>query len=53
MGGEKFNPAATLTPEQVQKLWARGNVSTATAPPRVFDPDLNDGSVTNSAVHKP
>jgi beta-galactosidase len=53
MGGEKFNPAATLTPEQVQKLWARGNISTATASPRVFDPDLNDGSVTNSAVHKP
>ncbi len=44
LGGEKFLPAATLTPEQVRKLWARG-VSNANEPARVFDPDLNDGSI--------
>jgi hypothetical protein len=43
MGGEKFHPAATLTPEQARGLWAR-SISNTNEPARVFDPDLNDGS---------
>ena len=44
MGGEKFRPAAALTPEQVRGLWARSATRT-NEPTRVFDPDLNDGSI--------
>ncbi len=46
MGGEKFHPAATLTPKQVSVLWSRGNFI-GSEPARVFDPDLNDGSILN------
>jgi beta-galactosidase len=44
MGGEKFLPTATLTPEQARALWTRGATAT-NEPARVFDPDLNDGSI--------
>jgi hypothetical protein len=44
MGGEKFQPATTLTPEQARALWSRG-AAVANEPARVFDPDLNDGSL--------
>lgn len=44
MGGEKFKPTATLTTEQARALWIRGN-GNANEPARVFDPDLNDGSI--------
>jgi hypothetical protein len=44
MGGEKFHPVATLTPEQAGSLWARGGSNT-NEPARKFDPDLNDGSI--------
>jgi hypothetical protein len=46
MGGEKFRPATTLTPGQAGSLWTHGN-SIGNEPERVFDPDLNDGSITN------
>jgi len=46
MGGEKFRPATTLTPGQAGSLWTHGN-SIGNEPARVFDPDLNDGSITN------
>ena len=52
MGGEKFKPPATLTPEQVRGLWTRGG-STTNDPARVFDPDLNDGSLPTSSRPKP
>ena len=52
MVSEKFQPTATLTLEQIRALWSRGN-STSSEPARVFDPDLNDGSITNSAARKP
>ena len=46
MGSDKFHPAATLTPEQARGLWTvRRNISGTNEPARVFDPDLNDGSV--------
>jgi hypothetical protein len=45
MGGEKFKPTATLTPEQAGSLWAQSGTSKANEPARVFDPDLNDGSI--------
>ena len=46
MAGNKFKPAATLTPEQVASLWASGAAAPTTAQPaRAFDPDLNDGTV--------
>ena len=51
MGGEKFQPAATLTPEQARGLWTSG-VSVSTEPARVFDPDLNDGSIPASPAKK-
>jgi hypothetical protein len=44
MGGEKFHPTATLTTEQIRGPWTRG-VSSTNEPARVFDPDLNDGSL--------
>ena len=44
MGGDKFHPVATLTPDQVSGLWASGHASNPNEPARVFDPDLNDGS---------
>ncbi len=52
MGGEKFQPAATLTPEQTRALWTRG-AATANEPARAFDPDLNDGSSPPPAKPKP
>ncbi|MEY4917995.1 MAG: Beta-glucuronidase, partial [Verrucomicrobiota bacterium] len=51
MGGGKFQPAATLTPEQARGLWTRGN-STTNEPARVFDPDLNDGSLPTAPTKK-
>jgi beta-galactosidase len=54
MAGDKFKPAATLTPEQASGLWtAASSAPTATEPARVFDPDLNDGTITNHAAPKP
>jgi hypothetical protein len=50
MGGEKFHPAATLTPEQIGGLWANGATSPASETARAFDPDLNDGTMTNAAA---
>lgn len=44
MGSAQFKPAATLALEQVRALWRRGN-SNGAEPARVFDPDLNDGSI--------
>jgi hypothetical protein len=46
MAGDKFKPAATLTPEQAGSLWTGGsNSSTSSEPVRKFDPDLNDGTI--------
>ncbi|HZL77959.1 MAG TPA: hypothetical protein VFC17_03835, partial [Candidatus Limnocylindrales bacterium] len=53
MGGRKFLPVATLTPEQARGLWARGGASTTTEPARAFDPDLNDGSIPAHTRPKP
>ncbi len=54
MAGEKFKPAATLTPEQVDSLWAEArSASTSTEPARKFDPDLNDGAIPTPAQQKP
>ena len=54
MAGNRFKPAATLTPEQVRSLWATANTMPVTTEQgRVFDPDLNDGTVTNPAPQKP
>jgi hypothetical protein len=44
MGGEKFKPTATLTPEQSASLWTNGG-NAPTEPVRKFDPDLNDGTI--------
>jgi beta-galactosidase len=44
MGSEKFNPAATLTTEQANALWSHEK-SDGDEPKRVFDPDLNDGTI--------
>ncbi len=44
MAGEKFKPAATLTPEQSASLWTNGG-NAPTEPVRKFDPDLNDGTI--------
>ena len=52
MAGGKFNPAATLTPEQAGGLWVNGANSSTTEPARAFDPDLNDGTITNLAPQK-
>ena len=54
MAGEKFKPTATLTPEQVDNLWVTGRSAPSTSEPaRVFDPDLNDGTIPNPAPQKP
>jgi hypothetical protein len=53
MAGEKFKPTAALTPGQVGSLWAGGAGASTTEPARVFDPDLNDGTITNPAAKKP
>jgi len=45
MGSDKFHPAVTLTPDQASALWARSSASEIKQPTRVFDPDLNDGSI--------
>ncbi len=42
--GEKFSPAAVLTPEQVRKLWVSTAAPAPGATPRAFDRDLDDGS---------
>jgi hypothetical protein len=44
MGGETFLPAASLTPAQVRSLW-KHTATPMKDPARVFDPDLNDGSL--------
>ena len=51
MGGGKFLPATTLTPAQVQNLW-RHNAAQVKESTRVFDPDLNDGSLPVPARQK-
>ncbi len=53
MAGNKFKPTATLTPEQIGSLWVSGASAATTQPARAFDPDLNDGTVPNSAPQKP
>jgi hypothetical protein len=53
MSGDKFHPAATLTAEQIRSLWARGPGSSAKEPARVFDPDLNDGSIPAKPKQNP
>jgi len=54
MAGDRFKPAATLTPEQAGSLWANENgTSTSAGPGRVFDPDLNDGTIPTQAQPKP
>jgi beta-galactosidase len=54
MAGEKFKPAATLTPEQSGNLWAAaGSAPASTEPARKFDPDLNDGTIPAPAPQKP
>ena len=52
MAGEKFKPAATLTPEQAGGLWTKGAATPSTEPARAFDPDLNDGTMTNAVSPK-
>jgi len=50
MAGEKFKPAATLTPEQAGSLWTEASSAPAsTQPTRKFDPDLNDGTIPTPA----
>jgi hypothetical protein len=44
LGSEKFQPATTLTLEQIRSLWSHGNTN-ENQPARAFDPDLNDGSL--------
>ena len=54
MAGDRFQPPATLTPEQVGGLWANRNRAPSTvSPARVFDPDLNDGTVSNTPPRTP
>jgi hypothetical protein len=54
MAGDQFKPAAALTPEQVSGLWAGGsNGAATTQPARAFDPDLNDGTISNAVPQKP
>jgi hypothetical protein len=54
MTGEKFKPAATLTAEQAGSLWTEASSAPAsTEPARKFDPDLNDGTISNPAPQKP
>jgi len=45
MGGEKFKPAASLTVEEARALWTHSHSANTSEPARVFDPDLNDGSL--------
>ncbi|HEY3760199.1 MAG TPA: hypothetical protein VGN23_00425 [Verrucomicrobiae bacterium] len=45
IGSDKFHPTVRLTPDQASSLWARSNSSNTQQPARVFDPDLNDGSI--------
>jgi hypothetical protein len=45
MGGEKFQPVAALTVEQVRALWKGGAAAATPGATRAFDPDLNDGTV--------
>jgi hypothetical protein len=45
VAGEKFQPTAALTVEQVRALWKAGAASAAPTAQRAFDPDLNDGTV--------
>jgi beta-galactosidase len=53
MAGEKFNPTAALTPEQVSSLWTdSGGAPATTEPGRKFDPDLNDGTIPTPAPQK-
>jgi hypothetical protein len=61
MAGD-FEPAATLTLEQVGNLWVGGNpaapdggapATPASTTPRAFDPDLNDGTIPPPAAAAP
>jgi len=46
MGGDQFQPAATLTPQQASALWVSGRRQPATTEaPRKFDPDQDDGTL--------
>jgi beta-galactosidase len=43
--GDKFQPAAALTPEQARALWTASAAPAApSSTPRALDPDLDDGS---------
>jgi hypothetical protein len=53
MAGEKFKPAATLTSEQAGSLWTSIANASTSEPARAFDPDLNDGTMTNAPTPKP
>jgi hypothetical protein len=44
MGGDKFHPAASLTPEEARGLWASSHAVNPNEPARAFDPDLDDGT---------
>jgi len=52
MGTEEFRPVATLTLEQVRALWTRTEPNVR-QPARVFDPDLNDGSIPSPENSEP
>ena len=53
MAGEKFKPMATLTSAQAGSLWTRNGAPAGNEPARVFDPDLNDGTIPAAAPPKP
>jgi beta-galactosidase len=44
MASAKFQPAVALLPAQVRQLWSASAASAPAVVPRVFDPDLNDGT---------
>lgn len=50
--GDRFTPAAVLTPDQVRQLWAVGPGSAKPPALHADDPDLDDGS-KRPAVKKP
>jgi len=52
MGSEEFKPVATFTREQVRALWTRTEPNIR-QPARVFDPDLNDGSIPSPENSEP
>jgi hypothetical protein len=44
VAGEKFQPTASLTPEQAKKLWTMAELPATAPAKRAFDRDLDDGS---------